>query len=221
MKKTNLTKDIFMGHRSSNQVFIKDVFCKNDIRHDFANFINDWCYNNNLQKYLPEIAKLDEFIHNEKWHPEGNPLDHTIECIRVADKMNYKPLVKLAVLFHDIGKGICAVKYNKDTHPYHNFISHEFEGLHLIENVAKRIEIPYKELDIIKFCIKNHMKVHLFNKMKKHKIEKIVLDSRWPILKNICYCDDASRYGVATEHYWNCINTAENMIFDDFSIYEV
>lgn len=176
---------------------IVNIISKTD---DFHSLIIDWRDSGYLQKILPEISILDEYIHNPKYHTEGciddnygTVLDHIIACIHVADCIIASPLTKMCVLFHDIGKGITADNYNSETHPYHTFYGHETKGLSIIDKVAKRIDIPNDDLAIIKYCIRHHMDCHRLTIMRPFKVKNICSSSYWYIIKDVAFCDSMSR----------------------------
>lgn len=160
----------------------------------FSINIENMCNDGTIIKWLPEFFWMDNYIHNEIFHPEGNPLDHTLASMKVADNMKYDSLTKIAVMFHDIGKSVAAKNYNREKHPYHNFVYHEILGLNVFDCIKKRLNIPSKDANIIKYCIRNHMRVYRFDKIKnKHKIVETVLSPYWETLKKVCYADCASK----------------------------
>lgn len=183
---------------------------------DFAWRISQMCDNGDILDWLPEAYWLDSYIHHPDHHPEGNPLDHTIMCLRLADMYEYDPLSKIAVLFHDVGKAVSAIKYDRETHPYHAFYDHEKNGLPVFECIAKRLNIPEKDAECIAFCIRKHMYAHKFRKMTEKKIVETVLSPYWSTLKNVSYVDCASRKeNFRKDEIVDSFNYAEN-VTDDF-----
>ncbi|MBE0635855.1 CCA tRNA nucleotidyltransferase, partial [Candidatus Bipolaricaulota bacterium] len=59
-----------------------------------------------LSHILPELANCHGVPQPEEYHPEGDVFVHTVEAMRVADRFVVDPIVKLAILLHDIGKPI-------------------------------------------------------------------------------------------------------------------
>ena len=159
---------------------------------DFHWEIKKMCDDGSILSWFPEAYWMDNYIHSEKYHPEGNPLDHTLACLKLADDYEYDALTKIAILFHDIGKAVAAGNY-KEGHLYHNFLEHEKLGVPVFECLAKRFGIPDEDAEAIKFCIRYHMRCHHFQKMRKSKVVETVLSPYWPMLKNVSYVDCASR----------------------------
>ena len=162
---------------------------------DFSWHIKKMCDDGSIMEWFPEAFWLDNYIHSAEHHPEGNPLDHTLKCLQLADDFEFDPLSKIAVLFHDVGKAVSAIKYDKEKHPYHAFYNHEKNGLPVFECIVKRMDIPEKEAECIAFCIRYHMRSHRFHKMREQTVVETVLSPYWPTLKNVSYVDAASRLG--------------------------
>lgn len=160
---------------------------------DFSRRIKEMCDDGSILSWFPEAFWLDSYIHHPEHHPEGNPLEHTLKCLQLADDYEYNPLAKIATLFHDVGKAVSAIKYDKETHPYHAFYEHEKKGLPVFECIAKRMDIPEKDAECIAFCIHRHMYSHKFREMTKKKIVETVLSPYWLTLKKVSYVDCASR----------------------------
>jgi len=152
-----------------------------------------------LDIILPELTKLKGFKETLKWHPEayenggtGSPFEHTMAALRknkVAD-----PIINLAILFHDIGKGVTH-KLRSDG-VRHSYFGHDKEGADIIKDIAKRLKLSNKERDSILFSAINHMKLFKGNEMKPSKIIKLVNDENWEVLKAVSYCDDSCRTGM-------------------------
>lgn len=166
---------------------------------NFSMILEEWRDSGELMNLIPELAIMDEYVHNPEYHPEGctedsygTALDHVIECVRIADNMRLSANEKICVLFHDIGKAITGSNYTKER-PYHNFYGHEGAGKKIMFCIAKRMEIPQYEVDRLIFCIRNHMNAHRLTIMRPGKVQNIVLSPWWDDLKLVAWCDDASR----------------------------
>lgn len=151
-----------------------------------------------LDIILPELTKLKDFKETLKWHPEaykegnGSPFDHTMAALRrnkIAD-----PIVNLAILFHDIGKGVTHRLRSDGIR--HSYFQHDKKGAEIIKDIAKRLKLTNKERDAIMFSAINHMKLFKGGDMKPNKILKLVNDENWEVLKQVSYCDDSCRIGL-------------------------
>lgn len=169
-------------------------------------------------KNFPDLAVLDEYVHNPMYHPEGcdgenygTALDHVLECVRIADILRADVLTKLCVLMHDVGKGVTGVKYTKER-PYHNFYGHEMAGLVVAKNMFKCMNFPDDVYAPVLFCIRHHMNFHHLKEMRIHKVINIVTSPYWPILEIVGLCDDKSRMNLYDEKkYQDTINYARKV----------
>ena len=128
---------------------------------------------------IPEFQKLKECEQNPVWHAEGNAYIHTKKAVEHAETLildarfsELDPkIAMLAVLFHDIGKGVTTEFKNGNWHAY----GHEFAG----ERIARRIlwdEIDLYTREIICSCIRNHMRILRFAD-SKNVIKDMILAS--------------------------------------------
>jgi tRNA nucleotidyltransferase/poly(A) polymerase len=149
-----------------------------------------------LEIILPELMKLKDFKENPAFHPEayedgkGSPFDHVLKALR-KNKLE-DPLVNMAILFHDLGKGVTAKREGE----YDRFFGHAKEAEALIRQISSRLRLSKKEKSAILFTAINHMKMHNALDMKPTKIMKLVQDDNWEILKAVSYCDDKCRTGL-------------------------
>jgi tRNA nucleotidyltransferase (CCA-adding enzyme) len=167
----------------------------------FDKAMNILLYQGLLSEIFPELVKLIYYFHDIKKHPErfGNVLGHVEETIKVANTDN--PLVNLACLFHDIGK---ADAYTLDEEGIPHFNGHDEVGVEIFDKIADRLKIDNYTRDVINFCIKNHMRFHLFHEMKMSKIARLVSHEYFPILFEVTKADEFSR-GDLNKDRWNIV----------------
>ena len=167
----------------------------------FANFIELMDKTGLLEIVLPEVANLKNYYEEDKNHPEaykygkGRVYDHVLHAIRQNKIKN--PLVNLAVLFHDLGKGTTHKIIDGKGHTYHG---HDVESVRLIEDLTRRLKFSNEEREILKFAAQHHMRIN--PEMKPSKIAKLVLDKKWPYLKATVYADNKAR-GYVKSHLNN------------------
>lgn len=119
-----------------------------------------------LDKFLPEISALNGVKQNI--HHDYDVLGHTLEALK---KTKPNLIVRLSVLFHDVGKP--KTQGFKNEEYGHTFYDHQIVGAFLTEEILNRIALGgYKNsvpLDIkrIKRLIWNHLS---FNKIKTSKL---------------------------------------------------
>lgn len=119
-----------------------------------------------LKIILPEIDHLFDTPERLDFHPEGNSGAHTLLCLKQA--ANETPLVKFAVLTHDVGKALTP----KETLPSHH--KHDFNGLEVIRGLCQRLKVPNRFKDFALAACANHMKLHLIRQMRPGKVVDFV-----------------------------------------------
>ncbi len=128
-----------------------------------------------LGPILPEVEALKNVPQPEAYHPEGDVFVHTLAAMRVADRFIHDPLVKLAVLLHDIGKPK-ALKYNDGA----NMGGHEAIGGHMARRVGMRLRLSRHEIARLVFLVKNHMRIADFPKMGRGKQVRFLSEGENP-----------------------------------------
>ena len=131
----------------------------------------------------------------------GTVWDHVIAALNESDSTD--PIQNLAVLFHDVGKGVTHNIKIKNGEDYHTYHSHDIKGVELIENICSRLKISNNDKTALMFATQNHMKFHKVLEMKPYKILVMIQNKHFDILKNVSYCDDSCRKGVFNEVSWN------------------
>ena len=143
-----------------------------------------------LHQILPEVEELKRYNHNPDHHPEGDTVfDHTIECLRIADKMDY--VDKLAILLHDVGKPASAKP--KEDSPYPSYHDHASIGADIAYDMLAKYRFSIDTMDAVVFAVLNHMKFHAILKMRPSKIMRLVNNPYFSVLKNVAWADEFSR----------------------------
>ncbi len=117
-----------------------------------------------LRFILPEVVATKGVPQPEEYHPEGDVFVHTIAAVRVADWFIRDPLVKLAVLLHDIGK-----PYALERSGGVNMGGHEAVGARMARKVGMRLRLSRHEVARLVFLVKNHMRIADLPKMGRGK----------------------------------------------------
>ncbi|MEE4174690.1 MAG: multifunctional CCA addition/repair protein [Xanthomonadales bacterium] len=89
-----------------------------------------------LSHLLPEVDCLFGIPQPERYHPEVDTGVHLMMALDQAAKLSDDEDVRVAVLFHDLGKGVTPA----DQLPSHR--GHEETGLPLVEAVCARYRVP-------------------------------------------------------------------------------
>lgn len=101
-----------------------------------AKFIRVLRQLNALQHLFPEIECLFGIPQTEKHHPEIDTGIHQLLALDRAAELSSDPLVRFAVLVHDLGKGVTP----RSEWPRH--IAHEAAGIPLVKKLCARYRIP-------------------------------------------------------------------------------
>ena len=166
----------------------------NGVYHMYPKFSFNWFYYAAAEKDFADIIEkcAGDFPvfaamkkHNQcpEHHPEGiTPFDHTMAALR--DYKGNDSIVKLALLFHDIGKPYVAQK--SENGDYYNFKEHDKAGV-----VTFNI-LPFSGwiYETIKFAIFNHMRFFKITEMKISKVKKLIEDPyNFEVLSRVAYHD--------------------------------
>ena len=114
-----------------------------------------------LDMIIPELADGRGMAQRADFH-RYDVLEHSLRSTLYANKK-----VRLAALFHDIGKPYC---YNRDGYYYHHFS----EGEKIAEKVLKRLKADNATIKTVKFLVKEHM-VDLDCSLKESKVRKFLV----------------------------------------------
>jgi tRNA nucleotidyltransferase/poly(A) polymerase len=117
-----------------------------------------------LELILPELALCKGVPQPEKYHPEGDVYTHTLLALQCADKIVRDPLVKLALLLHDVGKPIALEKNNGE-----HAGGHEVLGERMAEKICRRLRLSTDEIKLIKFLVREHLRIGKFSEMSPGK----------------------------------------------------
>ncbi|MCS7239739.1 MAG: CCA tRNA nucleotidyltransferase [Candidatus Bipolaricaulota bacterium] len=113
-----------------------------------------------LQPILPEIANLANVPQPEEYHPEGDVLTHTILALGAADGVWDSPILKLAILFHDVGKPQALRRSGGE-----NMAGHCQLGVRIVEEALTRLRFSRRETEYVAFLVSEHMRVARLPKM--------------------------------------------------------
>jgi len=173
---------------------------------------------NALEFWFPELYKLTTTPEKLEYHPSGNTFEHTmIALTRVRYK---KPIVKFAVLCHDLGKGLTP----PDILPSH--YEHELRGLSCISDLCKRIRVPNDYRDFAELFCKYHMRIAKFPDMSLKKRYDLVSNISDNFKNRNQLCDFLDAFygdwtGEENKTYWNDIETYDSICTQIFRIFNI
>ncbi|MBP9758099.1 CCA tRNA nucleotidyltransferase [Candidatus Dojkabacteria bacterium] len=122
-----------------------------------------------LKIIIPEL-ELTENIVQPKWH-KNDLFSHSLETLDKAEDE-----IKVAALFHDIGKIKTMSIINDEIH----FYGHAFEGSLLTKTILERLKFEKKEINEIENLIKLHMfdfELKAENSISDHGIKKFIINA--------------------------------------------
>ncbi|NOX44424.1 MAG: CCA tRNA nucleotidyltransferase [Caldiserica bacterium] len=117
-----------------------------------------------LQRILPEISALKGVPQPEDYHPEGDVFTHTLLALEVADALRFSYIVKLGVLFHDVGKPRALARSGGE-----HMGGHEAIGLRITEKAMRRLRFSNREIERVLFLVREHMRVARLPRMGRGK----------------------------------------------------
>lgn len=107
-----------------------------------------------LVHLLPEVGVLFGVPQTEKYHPEIDTGVHLMMALDVAAEMGAPGRVVVAVLLHDLGKGVT----DPSLWPAHH--GHEAAGLPLVEQICERFKTPGRVRRLALQVAEHHLRSH-------------------------------------------------------------
>ena len=109
-----------------------------------------------LKVIFPEIEMMKNVPQPKEFHTEGDVYQHTLLALKKVPK-NADLRIKLAVLFHDIGKPLTLKTPEKDGTKRIRFDEHAEVGAELTKKILKRLRLPKRIIEPVVWAIKHHM----------------------------------------------------------------
>ncbi len=106
-------------------------------------------YSGILGVLIPEIKQIEDFMHIDRYHKNESVFEHSL---RVMGNCENDIEMKLAALFHDMGKPATANKIKAGS-----YIGHESVGSDIAREIMMRLRLPSKTVHNVSEIIKNHM----------------------------------------------------------------
>ncbi len=155
-----------------------------------------------LQEILPEVDALFGIPQPEKYHPEIDTGLHMLMALDRAVQLTQDPLVRFAVLVHDLGKGATPPEY----WPSHR--GHEALGVPLVDRVCHRLRVPGRYQKLARKTARYHLMVHLAFELKPKTLVKLLNDlDAWRSPEDFerfllaCQADAQGRKGLEAQPY--------------------
>ncbi len=121
-----------------------------------------------LAVLFPELEALFGVPQNPKWHPEIDCGVHMMMALQLAARLSDDPVVRFAVLVHDLGKGTTP----KDELPRH--IAHEKRSVELILEMGARLRIPNAYQGLARLVAQWHGHCHRALELRPATLLKLI-----------------------------------------------
>ncbi|OQY09935.1 MAG: hypothetical protein B6I28_02055 [Fusobacteriia bacterium 4572_132] len=124
-----------------------------------------------LEVIFPEIANLRKIEQGEKYHPEGDVLEHTFLVLDVLELEERNIELMIALLYHDIGKAL--IKTVKEGNQIH-FYGHAEAGSKVIRKYLHRMTTNKELIKKVETLVKYHMRpLAMINNITKKAVRRL------------------------------------------------
>ncbi len=120
-----------------------------------------------LERLFPELAALDGVPQPAQHHPEVDSLVHVLMALDQATTLTADPLIRFAVLVHDLGKGVTPA----EKLPAHH--GHESAGVPLVEDLCKRYRAPNECRVLGTLTSRYHLEAHRAFELKQKTLKNL------------------------------------------------
>ncbi|MDX9695818.1 MAG: HD domain-containing protein [Bacteroidales bacterium] len=122
---------------------------------------------NILEHVFPLLYKLNHVCAGpEKYHGNLSAFKHSLNVTKRVQERGGNFATIMSALFHDLGKGDTPKELEEQGHHY----GHEFRSYELVKQIVNEYPFDCYTRDLMLFCAKNHMKVHIIHKMRVRKL---------------------------------------------------
>ena len=125
---------------------IREEFCKLICGRGAVRILRE--YHDVIGQFLPELSRCVGFAQNTKYHCY-DVFEHTLHALELAPA---EPLVRLAVLLHDIGKPLC---YTEDVQGGH-FKGHAEAGVAIVREITSRLRFDNRTAERLIALVEYH-----------------------------------------------------------------
>lgn len=162
---------------ATNAVLIKNISSER-IRDEFVKIINSdnpslgiiMLHKLGLLKFI--IPELEEGIGCEQGGAHiYDVFSHCLQALDHAKDKNFNINIRLASLFHDIGKPRTRRPGIKKSY---TFYGHEVVGARMVKTIMERLKFPKKDIDFVVSMVRNHMFFSDTEKITLSAVRRIV-----------------------------------------------
>lgn len=158
---------------------IREEFCKLICGRGAVRILRE--YHDVIGRFLPELSRCVGFAQNTKYHCY-DIFEHTLHALELAPR---EPLVRLAVLLHDIGKPLC---YTEDEQGGH-FKGHAEAGVAIVEEITSRLRFDKRTSERLIRLVEYHDREILPTPKSVKRLMMKMSDEDISILMEVKRCD--------------------------------
>ncbi|GIW66921.1 MAG: HDIG domain-containing protein [Candidatus Parcubacteria bacterium] len=147
---------------------IKDEFIKIIMNENALRGLELLRESNLLIEIIPELIRCYQVSQNK--HHKYDVYTHLLKSLEYAVKKNYSLEIRLAALFHDIGKPLT----KKGEGPDCTFYNHEIVGAKITKNILQRLKFPKKIVERVVHLVKHHMFYLEIDKISMSAVRRLV-----------------------------------------------
>jgi tRNA nucleotidyltransferase (CCA-adding enzyme) len=155
-----------------------------------------------LKVLLPELDRLWGVPQRAEYHPEVDTGVHMMLVMDMAAQLHMPLAVRVACLFHDLGKGSTPA----DVLPRH--IGHENRSLKLLLKVCERLRVPSDCKELAEVVAREHGNIHRSGDLNAEALMRLLercdairQAERFALVLQACECDARGRLGFADATY--------------------
>ncbi len=155
-----------------------------------------------LKVLLPELDRLWGVPQRAEYHPEVDTGAHMMLVLDMAAQLNTPLSVRVACLFHDLGKGNTPA----DVLPRH--IGHEGRSVKLLLKVCDRLRVPSDCKELAEVVAREHGNIHRSAELNAEAVMRLLercdavrQAERFARVLQACECDARGRLGLADAAY--------------------
>ena len=155
-----------------------------------------------LKVLLPELDRLWGVPQRAEYHPEVDTGVHMMLVMDMAAQLNTPLSVRVACLFHDLGKGNTPA----DVLPRH--IGHEGRSVKLLLKVCDRLRVPSDCKELAEVVAREHGNIHRSAELNAEAVMRLLercdavrQAERFARVLQACECDARGRLGFADAPY--------------------
>ncbi len=155
-----------------------------------------------LKVLLPELDRLWGVPQRAEYHPEVDTGVHMMLVMDMAAQLHTPLSVRVACLFHDLGKGTTPA----DVLPRH--IGHENRSVKLLLKVCDRLRVPSDCKELAEVVAREHGNIHRSGDLNAEALMRLLercdavrQAERFERVLQACECDARGRLGFADATY--------------------